>query len=204
MRIQSFNSLTRTLHLYTGLFVSPFLVIFALSVFVVAHVAMPWGGKDAPEDVRQVAFTPPDIEDNLAFAKEVQRRLGIRGEVDYVSRPKESSLITIPIREPGRTITLRLDTVDHTATIATRKTGFWDAVVYLHMKPGPHNVAMQGNSPPMRLWAWLADTTIYLLLFATASGIYLWLLLRAERKAGLVFMGVGALSFAVSVLAVSL
>jgi len=56
----------------------------------------------------------------------------------------------------------------------------------------------------MRLWAWLADTTIYLLLFATASGIYLWLLLRAERKAGLVFMGVGALSFAVSVLAVSL
>ena len=76
--------------------------------------------------------------------------------------------------------------------------------MYLHMKPGPPNLAMQGNSSPMRLWAWLADATVYLLLFATASGVYLWLLLRAERKAGLAFLGVGALSFAVAVLAVSL
>lgn len=204
MRIQSFSSLTRTLHLYTGLFISPFVVIFALSVFVVAHAAMPWGGKDVPEEVRQVGFIPPKIEDNLAFAKEVQRRLGVHGEVDYVSRRKESDLITIPIRAPGLTTTLHLDPVANTATISTRKTGFWDAVVYLHMKPGPHNVAMQGNSPPMRLWAWLADATIYLLLFGTASGIYLWLLLRTERKAGLVFLGVGALSFAASVLVVSL
>ena len=203
-RLQSFNSLTRTLHLYTVLFVSPFVVIFALSVFVVAHAAMPWGGKDAPEEVRQVNFTAPDIEDNLVFAKEVQRRLGLRGEVDYVRRPKEGDLITFPIRGPGLTTTVRLDTVANTATISTQKTGFWDAVVYLHMKPGPHNVAMQGNSPPMRLWAWLADTTIYLLLFSTASGIYLWLLLRAERKAGLAYLGVGALSFAASVLGVSL
>lgn len=204
MRMQSLNSLTRTLHLYTGLFVSPFVVIFALSVFVMAHAAMPWGGKDAPEQVRQIAFTPPNIEDNLLFAKEVQRRLGLRGEVDYVGRRKESGVITIPIRQPGRTTTLSLDTVANTATIATRESGFWDAVVYLHMKPGPHNIAMQGNSQPMRLWAWLADATIYLLLFATASGIYLWLLLRAERKAGLAFMGLGALSFAAAVMAVSL
>ncbi len=115
-----------------------------------------------------------------------------------------SSKGTSPNRAPGRTTTLRLDTVANTATIATRETGFWDALVYLHMKPGPHNVAMQGNSPPMRLWAWLADTTIYLLLFGTATGIYLWLLLRSERKAGLAFMGFGALSFAACVLAVSL
>lgn len=202
MSLQSFNSLTRTLHLYTGLFLSPFLVIFALSVFVIAHAMMP--GKDAPEEIRQVAFTPPDIEDNLLFAKEVQRRLGLKGEVDYVGRRAATGMITIPICDPGRTTTVSIDTNANTATIATRKTGFWDAVVYLHMKPGPHNVAMQGNSPPMRLWMWLADSTIYLLLFATASGIYLWLLLRSERKAGLVFMGAGALSFVAAVLAVTL
>src|SRR5678816_1905498 len=101
--MQSFNYWTRTLHLYLGLFLSPFIVIFALSVFVIAHAAMPWGGPDAPETIRQVAFTAPAIEDNRAFAREVQRQLDLPGEADYVSRKPGS--ITIPIRDPGRATT---------------------------------------------------------------------------------------------------
>ncbi len=37
-----------------------------------------------------------------------------------------------------------------------------------------------------RLWSWLADATVYLILFLSATGIYLWSVIRAERKAGLV------------------
>jgi hypothetical protein len=201
MAMRNFNYWTRTLHLYLGLFLSPFILIFALSVFVIAHAAMPWGGPQAPLEVQKRAFTAPDIADNLAFAKAVQRRLGIPGEIDYVGRKDNS--ITIPIRQPGVTRTVRLDTAAHTAAIETRKTGIWDGLVYLHKKPGPHNVALQKNSWPMQVWAVLADATIYLLLFATASGLYLWLLLRSERKAGLAFLGLGALSFMAAVLAVA-
>jgi hypothetical protein len=86
--------------------------------------------------------------------------------------------------------------------IARRKTGSWDAMVYMHKMPGPHNVAVRGNWVFTRIWAWLADATVYLLLFVTASGISLWLTLRAERKAGLLVLGTGALSFFVIVLAI--
>ena len=48
---------------------------------------------------------------------------------------------------------------------------------------------------PMRAWRWLADTTAYLTLFITVSGIYLWYVLRAERRIGYVLLGTGTLLF---------
>ena len=47
----------------------------------------------------------------------------------------------------------------------------------------------------MRAWRWLADTTSYLILFISVSGIYLWYVLRAERRVGFVLLCTGALSF---------
>ena len=44
-------------------------------------------------------------------------------------------------------------------------------------------------------WRWLADATVYLLLFITASGIYLWLALRSERRVGIAMLIAGAISF---------
>jgi hypothetical protein len=51
-----------------------------------------------------------------------------------------------------------------------------------------------------KLWGWLADTSVYLSLFLTVSGVYLWVLLKAERKTGLVILGGGVVSF-ISILA---
>lgn len=202
MASRHFNTWIRSLHLYLGLFLSPFILIFALSAIVIAHAAMPWGGAQAPVERRIVAFQAPDIEDNLAFGRDVQKRLGVAGEIDYVGRSENG--IVIPVREPGLTRTIRIDTAAGTAAIETQRTGFWDGLVYLHKKPGPHNIALQKNSWPMAVWAVLADATIYLLLFATISGIYLWLLLKSERKAGLAFLGLGVVSFTAAVLAVTL
>jgi hypothetical protein len=61
--------------------------------------------------------------------------------------------------------------------------------------PGPHNADVRGNSSGMRAWRVLADGTAYLVLFITVSGIYLWTALRAERRAGLLFLLLGAVTF---------
>jgi hypothetical protein len=45
------------------------------------------------------------------------------------------------------------------------------------------------------VWRWLADSSAYLLFFISVSGIYLWWVILAERKAGLLLLGAGALSF---------
>ena len=99
---------------------------------------------------------------------------------------------------------VRVDLASGVAEIETRETGIWDAMIYLHRMPGPHNVAIRGNWLLMRLWGWVADATVYLTLFLTASGVYLWALLRAERRAGLICLGSGALSFFLIVFALYL
>ena len=41
----------------------------------------------------------------------------------------------------------------------------------------------------------MADATVYLILFISVSGIYLWYVLRAERSAGFILLFAGALTF---------
>jgi hypothetical protein len=45
------------------------------------------------------------------------------------------------------------------------------------------------------VWRWLSDGTVYLLLFISGSGLYLWFAIKAERRIGLGLIAAGALSF---------
>jgi len=47
----------------------------------------------------------------------------------------------------------------------------------------------------MRAWRWLADATVYLILFISVSGVYLWYVLRAERRIGVILLVAGGLLF---------
>ena len=60
----------------------------------------------------------------------------------------------------------------------------WESLSYLHKMPGPHNVAIRGNWIGTQAWRVFADATIYLLLFISLSGIYLWWAIKAERRIG--------------------
>ena len=88
-----------------------------------------------------------------------------------------------------------LNTDTRSAAITGRATGMWNALVYLHKMPGQHNANIRGNWIFLRIWKWLADATVYLVLFLSVSGIYLWAVLRAERRIGWTLMGAGACSF---------
>lgn len=187
--------LTRDLHLYVGLFLSPFVLVFALSVVFLNHTWLPWGMDAGKGETRQVAVTLPDEPDNLELARRIQRQIGVPGEIDFINRNLKRQRLSFPITSPGRTTTVRVDLASGVAELEQRETGVWDAMVYLHKMPGPHNVSVRGNWVMTRIWGWLADATVYLLLFVTASGVYLWMVLKAERRAGLIFLGAGVLSF---------
>jgi hypothetical protein len=45
------------------------------------------------------------------------------------------------------------------------------------------------------VWRIFADTTIYLTLFISLTGVYLWFALKAERRVGLALILAGAASF---------
>jgi hypothetical protein len=147
--------------------------------------------------------SPPAADDNLALARTIQERIGIAGEIDFINRNLRRNTIVFPVTRPGMRMMVRADLTTGEVRLDRRVTGAWDAVVYLHKMPGPHNVAVRGNWVLTRIWAWLADATVALLLFVTASGIYLWLMLRGELQTGLVLLAGGALSFLVCVLLVT-
>ena len=71
----------------------------------------------------------------------------------------------------------------------------WESLSYLHKMPGPHNLAIRGNWAGIEIWRWFADATIYLLLFISNSGIYLWWAIKAERRIGFSLLGAGIVTF---------
>jgi hypothetical protein len=46
----------------------------------------------------------------------------------------------------------------------------------------------------VQVWRWFADATVYLVLFVSLTGVYLWAVLKAERRVGLSLLAAGALS----------
>jgi hypothetical protein len=194
---------TRDLHLYVGLFLSPFILVYALSAVVINHVALPHGGVAGPiVERRSVRIDVRDDANSLEVAKQIREQLGIAGEIGFVNRTQRGRRITFPVQTPVSTTTVRVDMSTGIAELERSDQGTRAALVYLHKMPGPHNASIRGNWVATRLWGWLADWTVYLVLFVSATGIYLWTVLKTERKAGLVCLGAGVVSFVAIVIGI--
>ena len=200
--MRRFYLLTRDLHGYVGLFLSPFVLVFSASVFYLVHgfaqrpAPRP---SDSSRTVNDLAV-PPGLASLQGRARvdalrPILAQAGVSGEVDFVRHLPDEHRLIVPVRLPDRDTVVSLDYEQRTATISPRDHSFGDAVVYLHKMPGPHNADVRGNSPLMRWWRGFADATAYLTLFVTLSGLYLWMALKAERRVGLVVLLAGAITF---------
>lgn len=196
-----FYRLTRDLHLYVGLFISPFVLVFAISVFFLVHSWLPRIASETsttrvvstlplPGDLQTLSGRP--LIDAL---KPTLEKAGVRGEVGFVRNMVKEGRLIIPVTIPGRETTVSISVASREATIVTRETGLADALVTLHKSPGQHGPSIRMNWFFMRAWRWMADATVYLILFISVSGVYLWYVLRAERKVGFILLFAGALSF---------
>ena len=189
----------RDLHLYSGLFISPFILLFAVSVLYLNH------GKlnrrtDPPSDTYR-DLTIPDGLDRLKGreaidrAKAILQQVGVAGEIGFLRYVAIDRHLIFPVSRAGTEATIDIDLDARTATVKRRSMGLWESISYLHKMPGPHNVAIRGNWTGTRVWSVLADTTVYLLLFISVSGVYLWWAIKAERRIGLALLTAGAASF---------
>ena len=193
---------TRDLHLYCGLFLSPFVLVFSVSVFYLVHGLAQRPAPEASDTWRTATnlSVPADIarlqgRARVDALRPVLEQLDVRGEVDFVRHVASKHRLIVPVRLPDRDTVVSLDYDQRTATVTSRRQSLGDALVYLHKMPGPHNVDVRGNSWLMRAWRVLSDATAYSFLFITISGIYLWVALRAERRIGLVLILAGAVTF---------
>lgn len=192
--------LIRDLHLFLGLFSSPFVIVFAVSVFFMVHGWLPRSGSSKsttrtvpalplPRNVQTLSGRP--LIDAL---KPVLETADVRGEIGFIRHLVKEEELIIPVSIPGRETTVSIKLANGDATILTRELGLAAALATLHQSPGEHAPAIRMNWSYMRAWRWFADSTVYLILFITLSGVYLWLVMRAERGVGFVLIITGALT----------
>ena len=122
-------------------------------------------------------------------------RMNVPGEIGFVRHLVQEEKLIIPVSIPGRATIVSINLASHEATIVTRETGLADALVTLHKSPGQHGPDIRMNWFYIKAWRWFADATVYLTLFSSVSGIYLWYMLRAERRVGSMLLFAGAVSF---------
>ena len=196
-----FYRLTRDLHLYLGLFSSPSVLVFAVSVFFLVHTWLPKIGSNASTTRVVSGLAIPANLPSLSgrplieALKPVLEKAGVHGEVGFVQHLVKEEKLIVPVGVPGRETIVTINIANGDATIVTRESGLAGAMATLHRSPGEHAPAIRMNWFYMKAWRWLADTTAYLILFISISGIYLWYVLRAERRVGFILLCAGALSF---------
>lgn len=174
----------RSLHLYFGLFISPFILIFSISVLVLNHpdiFGQPISNEQSIESRTKLDKIPYGDTD-LETAKAIIEKLDIIGEIDFISNNERT--FSFPVNKPGLRTNIRIYKETDSVFITQQYVGSLQATAYLHAMPGPHNVNIRGNSSFLKVWRLLADSVVYILLFLTASGIFLWYYLKAERVAG--------------------
>lgn len=206
---RTFYIWTRDLHLYIGLGLSPLVLLFAISVILLDHPSIPLGGSKVLRRSDATVQIPENLEhvEGMARAQvlqQIMRQVGVVGEIGNINYNPRQRRMVAPIFRPGSEITLDVDLSTHIASVEERKTGLWAALIYLHKSPGPHNANIRGNWFYTRSWRWLADASAYLLFFISMSGVYLWWVIKAERKTGLLLLGGGALSLMGVIYAIAL
>lgn len=205
---KTFYLWNRQLHLYLGVFICPFLLIFAISTILLNHRI-----RFAPaEEVTTVPVSIPQglvlqVHDpegwaamNKAEKAAARRALAdhLLGQFDLGGEVAARGFVRngktwLRSARPGRVTQISVDIAKQQAEIRVKTHNLFETMRYLHLNPGPHRHPVWIGT---KLWGWIADTTVYLTLFLTLSGIYLWYAIKAERKSGLIFMGLGCASFA--------
>jgi hypothetical protein len=197
--VKRFYTVTRDLHLYLGLFLSPLILLFAVSVFFLVHATIPGALRPPAIRTAEDIHIPGGVErlnsrEQIDALRPVLDSLGVHGEANFIRHIPNEHRLVIPLTIPGHEISVDLNLHTHSAVISERTTGIWSAMVYLHKMPGQHLANLRGNWVWLRLWKSVADSTVYLTIFISISGIYLWAVLRAERRIGLTLLAAGALS----------
>ena len=187
------TSLLQTLgriHLYAGLFISPFVVLYAVTAVMFNH-RLGEAGQVGEVTVKseEIRISVDRSLENLPLALDILSQLGIQGEIDFIRRNDNS--VSIPVSRPGEVDNVAVDLERSTAAVERRRTGFAAALLYLHSRPGPHVAGIRGNWFWIKAWRLLTDITVYLLLALTLSGPIIWLGLKKERRAGLALAGSG-------------
>jgi hypothetical protein len=190
----NFNLINRRTHLYLGLALIPWVLMYGLTSLFFNHSpffkklfnigAVQWEVTLEQEYHRPV----PKNADLREVATEILDEFGFRNSF-FVSRPV-SNRININVRDfiSGTRLTYYID--DEVLVVEERRNQFNTYMGQLHFRGGYQQDLFLDD-----LWALILDLVCVALVIWVASGIYMWWKLRKLRIWGAVALVAGLLSF---------
>jgi hypothetical protein len=177
------------LHLYLGLLCSGYLILFGVSSLNFNHpvaFTKPANEKSAWE--RSLALPPVRTEDNNAESEAVRDALGLAGwTIPWETRRDTTSGdLHFGLARPGKHYTLHVDRSAGMVRVEERREGVWTVLRALHGNTGVP------RSRLMRVWGAYTELCTLVVLFAAASGVYLFATRRKDRRAAWAVLGVAA------------
>ena len=206
INMKKFYKIFKEIHFHTGLFISPFILIFPISAIILNHNFIDW-----QEDWQEWSFSvdeevdrtveiqiPTSDKNRIDFAQDILKQVNISGEIAGIYG--DSIQMYIPVTKPGHRISIRADLTSGKAYIHSERTTLWKKLIWLHKMPGPHNANIRGNWLVTKMWGSLVDLFVICLLFSGITGIILWYLYKTERTIGLIALIIGFISIALLII----
>jgi hypothetical protein len=186
----------RTLHLYTGLFLVPWMTVYAVSAFCLNHrewftkalgLAQKW------EKVREVEFRPgPGFPRTPAEqAVVILRRLDLEGPHNLYGVPDANQLVMIRMCAAGHYRVSWFPPRSRVVVERFRPASFYAVVNAFHFQSGYRPYFAHAA------WAVIVDATTSSTILWLISGVYLWARRPRRRLLGGLCLTAGAVLFAI-------
>jgi hypothetical protein len=192
----TFDKINRRTHLYLGLFLMPWLLMYGVSSFIVIHQSWFGAGKaraweplfektyDRPVNI-QGANNSPELR---ATAQEILKACNLEGAF-WVDKPNANTLHIdrFSFREA---ISLTYSIKDQKLKAERRSMRVPQTITRMHFRGGYEQPTL-GN----KFWGLLVDVACAGIVIWVASGLVMWWRLPRLRVWGAIAVGGGALSF---------
>jgi hypothetical protein len=188
----------RRTHLYLGLFVTPWLMMYALSTLVFNHAAQvdrfyqrlygPHSNQYVLE--RQLSYdrTFPQQTTLRTRAEEILADLHLTGSFGVETA---ADRLIITRRDPWIPRRITFDPGTHRLVIERQNSRLATFLTTLHTQ-----VSYANRLPRIKAWALSVDVTIATMLILIFSGLWMWWELKVTRLLGSLFLLLGVLLFA--------
>jgi len=187
-----FSKFLRQSHMYLALFLTPWVLVYALSTLFMNHRARP-ASENRESEAPQTAWVFEQeriLDGSVNSAHGVLVALELDGP-HFVNKPAVDGSITIFRQDAFRPRRVIWSPLLHKAKVERQDFHARAFVERLHKRFGYGSTHRIGN-----IWSAMVDLTAASIVFWAVSGVWLWFELRALRKWGLVFLGIGVALFA--------
>jgi len=189
-------------HLYTGLFLVPWMMVYAMSAFFLNHDTWFTESKPAWADVSDTKFVPDD--GFPATSEEQARAILTRLNLDGAHRITQDDGKQLVIYRSCATGLYQVIWLREESRVTVRQQqpctvySFVNALHFQHGYSQPYTAY-----PSSWIWALILDTASVSTVFWVISGVYIWARRPRKRLLGGLCLGAGCLLFAVLALSLS-